>query len=133
MNKIFKYLKNKKALNINKYNKRISSKLNKTKQDFEIYILLNEFNKKYNLNIDDIGKKEINLKGKNIKDKGLKYLNKIVFKEINILNLSFNEISDINLLQNINLTKLKNLDLGCNLISNINVLEKIDLRELNEL
>ena len=63
----------------------------------------------------------MNFEGKRINNKGLKYLNKIAFKEINVLNLSFNEISDINILEHLNLTKLKDLYLSHNFIPNINI------------
>ena len=35
-------------------------------EDFEIYITLKEFNNKYNINIEDIDIKELNLSNRNI-------------------------------------------------------------------
>ena len=46
------------------------------------------------------------------------------FNELNILNLSKNIISDINILKKVNFKKLKELDLSENKISDINILEK---------
>ena len=51
-------------------------------------------------------------------------------KELEILNLSHNEISDINILVKVNFKKLKELDLNYNEISDINILEKVNLTEL---
>ena len=50
LKEIFVKIKNKRKVNIIKYNKRIMIKLNINKEDFEIYITLKEFNNKYNLN-----------------------------------------------------------------------------------
>ena len=54
-------------------------------------------------------------------------------KELQELNLSFNEISNINILEKVNFKKLKELDLSENNISDINILEKIDFKELKVL
>ena len=54
--KIFEKIRNKRKLIIIKYNKRIKVKLVIYKEDYEIYIILNEFNDKYITNIDDIYK-----------------------------------------------------------------------------
>ena len=51
LKEIFEKMKNKRKLNIIKYNKRIKFKSNINKKDFEIYISLREFNDKYNTNI----------------------------------------------------------------------------------
>ena len=63
LKKIFEKIKNKRKLNIIKYNKGILVKLNINKEDFEIYITLKEFNNKYNSIIEDIDTKDINLSG----------------------------------------------------------------------
>ena len=49
LKKIFERIKNKRKLNIIKYNKRIKIKLDINKEDFEIYITFKEFNNKYNI------------------------------------------------------------------------------------
>ena len=54
LNIIFGKLKKRKELNLTKYNKKIIDKLNIKKNDFEDFIFLMEFNKKYNLKIKDI-------------------------------------------------------------------------------
>ena len=54
LNIIFGKLKKRKELNLIKYNKKIIDKLNIKKNDFEDFIFLMEFNKKYNLKIKDI-------------------------------------------------------------------------------
>ena len=50
---IFEKIKNKRKLNIIKYNKRIKNKLDITKENFKVYITLKEFNFKYAINIKD--------------------------------------------------------------------------------
>ena len=97
--KLFENIKNKRKLNIIKHNKRVMNKLDINKEDFETYITLKEFNVKYNTNIQDIDIKTLNLSGRCIRDEGLKDLIKIKFKGLNELNLSENEISDINILK----------------------------------
>jgi len=43
----FSHLRNKKQLNIIKYNNKLLSRLNITKEDFKSYIYLKEFNERY--------------------------------------------------------------------------------------
>ena len=97
LKKIFEKIKNKRRLNIIKYNKRIKVRLNIDKEDFKIYITLKEFNGNYNTNIEDIDIKELNLSGSAIFNEGLKDLYKIKFKELKELDLSNNYIYDINI------------------------------------
>ena len=130
---IFNNMKNKRKLNIIKYNKKILGRLNINKEQFENYITLKEFNNKYYTNIEDIDLKELNLSNKNIDYEGLKDLVKIKFKELNKLNLSENEITDINILERVNYKKLKELNLSYNQISDINILEKVNFHELEKL
>ena len=130
---IFEKIKNKRKLNIIKYNKRIKIRLNINKEDFEIYINLKEFNNKYKTNIEDIDIKELNLSKRNMGNEGFKDLVKIKFKELNKLDLSYNKISDINILGKVNFKELKELYLYDNEISDINILEKVDFKELKEL
>ena len=117
LKEIFEKIKNKRKLNIIKYNKIIKAKLNINKEDFEIYITLKEFNNKYKTNIEDIDIREINLSRINIENEGLKDLAKIKFKELKELNLSGNEISNINILENVNFNELEELDLSLNKIN----------------
>ena len=119
---IFENIKNKRKLNIIKYNKRIMIKLDINKKDFEIYITLKEFNNKYNINIEDIDIKELNLSVRIIENEGLGDLVKINFNKLEELNLSGNEISDINILEKVNFKELKLIYLYDNKISDINIL-----------
>ena len=133
INEIFGNMRNKRKLNIIKYNKRILIRLNINKEQFENYIILKEFNKKYNTNIEDIDIKQLNLKSKYIRNEGLKIIFKIEFKELKELYLSGNEISDINILEKVNFKELKELNLSSNEISDINILEKVNFKELKVL
>ena len=128
LKKILEKIKNKRKLNIIKYNKIIMAKLNINKEDFEIYIALKDFNDKYKTNIEDIDIRELNLNGKFIENEGLKDLAKIKFKELNKLDLSWNKISDISVLEKVNFKELKELDLSYNEISDISVLEKVNFK-----
>ena len=104
---IFENIKNKRKLNIIKYNKRIKIKLDINKEDFETYITLKEFNVKYNTNIQDIDIKTLNLSGRCIRNEGLKYLcEKLNFKDLKELYLNKNNISDIKVLERVKFEKL---------------------------
>ena len=130
---IFETIKNKRKLNIIKYNKRLTIKLDITKQDFEIYVYLKEFNNKYNTNIKDIDKRELDLSNRYIENKGLRDLVKFKFNNLRVLNLDRNHISDINILEIVNFKELKVLSFGGNEISDINILEKVNFKELKQL
>ena len=162
INLIFSHLRNKKKLNIIKYNNKLLSRLNITEEDFKAYINLKEFNEKYNLNIEDADITELNLSNHHFGNEGLEYLAKIKFNKLRKLDLSaastqinsiihieiinisvpllwewektpHNPITDISLLDKLNLEKLIILNLSFNQISDINVLEKVNLKELREL
>ena len=94
---------------------------------------INEFIK----NIKDMFITKLNLNRKKIIDEKLKNIleNASIkqIKELKELDLSFNEISDIKVLQKVKVEKLEILDLSYNKISNINILEKVDFKELKEL
>ena len=77
---IFNDMKNKRKLKIIKYNKRLYNKLDLGKKDFKVYEILQEFNKKYNINIEGIDIRELNLNNCSINIGGLKYLKRIEFK-----------------------------------------------------
>ena len=64
LKEILEKIKNKRKLNIIKYNKITKAKLNINKEDFEIYITLKEFNNKYKTNIEDIDIRDLILLGK---------------------------------------------------------------------
>ena len=50
---------------------------------------------------------------------------------LNILDLNFNNLSDINVLEKVDFKELKELNLRGNNIKDINVLEKVRFKELN--
>ena len=127
---IFEMIKNKRKLNIIKYNKTIQSKLNINKEDFEMCTYLKEFNQKYKTSIGDIDIRELYLSEKNINNEGLKDLIKIKFKDLKKLYLIKNKISNINTLNEVNFEELKILDLNGNYISDINALEKVKFNKL---
>ena len=95
--------------------------------------LLKEFNSKYELDIKDINITELDLGWKDIGDEILKDLCKIEFKELKELNLFWNNISNINLLEKVKFRKLEVLDFGKNNISDINILEKVNFKALKKL
>ena len=130
LKKIFGYITYRKKLNIIKLNKLIKKRLNITKEDYDIYAL-KEFNLRYHLNIEDINIKELDLKMKYIYNKGVEYLTKVKFYQLNKLNLSDNGISDINVFEKDNLKKLKELYLNKNYISDISILEKVNFLDLS--
>ena len=130
------------------------------KEFIELYknqLLIQKFNQRFNVNVRDNEISELDLINKNIGDEGLKNLCKINFNKLEILNLSGNNISDINILkiakfkglkelnlnnnkisdmkvlENIQFHKLEKLYLGNNEISDINKLEKVNFKELKEL
>ena len=96
-------------------------------------IFLNEFNKKYNLNIRDDKINKLELKMKRIGNEGLNDLSKIKFEELKELYLDRNNISDINKLENARFNKLEILSLNSNKISDINILEKVNFNKLKVL
>ena len=135
LKKIFNIITNKKKLKIIRYNKKIQTKLNIKIVDYKKYETLKEFNKKFGLNINDINIKELDLRNRKIGNEGLKFLKKFQFefKELEVLNLSYNKITDIQILENIQFKKLKELNLSNNDISDINVLEKKHFEKLEKL
>jgi hypothetical protein len=95
--------------------------------------LLKEFNKKYNLDINDFNITKLNLSRKFAGNELLKDLSKFTFNELKELYLYDNDISDIKDLQKINFEKLEVLDLCNNNISDIKVFEKVNLGNLKQL
>ena len=112
MKTIFKNIHNKIKLKIIKYNKYMIRRLDIKTEDFKIYETLKEFNEKLKLNIIDIDIKELDLRKKNIGNKELEFLKNVNFKELQKLDLSDNEISDIKVLENVNFKELKELNLS---------------------
>ena len=88
--------------------------------------LLKEFNKKYNLDINDFNITKLNLSRKFAGNELLKNLSKLKFNELKELYLYDNDISEIKDFQKINFEKLEILDLCNNNISDIKLFEKIN-------
>lgn len=95
--------------------------------------LLKEFNKKYNLDINDFNITKLNLSRKFAGNELLKDFSKLKFNELKELYLYDNDISEIKDLQKINFEKLEVLDLCNNNISDIKIFEKIKLGNLKQL
>ena len=133
MKTIFKNIHNKIKLKIIKYNKNMLRRLDIKIENFKIYETLKEFNEQLKLTIIDIDIKELDLTNKNIGNKELEFLKNINFKELQKLDLSDNEISDIKVLENVNFKELQTLQLSDNNISDIKVLENVNFKELQKL
>ena len=95
IDEVYKYIKDEIIINNNSIN---NIQLNNNK--------LEEFNKKYNLNIQQNTIK-IDLSDKKIGNEGLKDLCQIEFKELKELDLAYNNISDIKVLENVKFEKLE--------------------------
>ena len=130
LKKIFDYMKNKRKLKIIKYNKKILDDLNISKEDFHIYNIIKNFNKKYSTYIDDIDIKELNLHYKKLDNEGLECLSKIKLKNIEILKLNGNNIPVYNISEKIYFNNLKELYLRDMNLTNIEFLEKIKFQNL---
>lgn len=96
---------------------------------------IDDLKKLYKVYID--GKeKELDLNNRAIDDKALKMLSKVIFKNLEYLNLSNNKISNIEELENFQTPQLKIINLSKNEIRNINPLKKFSqnvpkLEEIN--
>lgn len=87
-------------------------------------IILEYLNSK--LQVDLKGdEKEINLSGREIAPNDFKLLSLIAFPNLEVINLSNNNISDISLLNNFKLTEIKAIDLSYNKIKYINFLQNL--------
>ena len=133
LNIVFDKLKRQIKLKILKYNKFLQNRLYININDFHDFHLVKELNEKFNLNIENDYVERINLYYRKFGDEILDYFNKIEFKKLKELNLSLNNLSDINQLEKAKLENLKILDLGDNRIKDISILEKVNFKELKEL
>ena len=109
---IFAFLKERKKLILLKYNKNLRNKLDIKKKDYQEFLILNDFNIKFNLNIRNIELEELILRNKNLGNDILILFKKIRFDELKVLDLGANMISDIEILENAKLPKLESLDLS---------------------
>ena len=105
-----------------------------TKSNNEIINNLELFNQKYNTKLS-LNTNRIDLSKKKIGNEGLKLLSEIPFNycDINFLNLSENNISDISPLLKMDLNKLIQLDISKNKIENIDIFENLNLKHLETL
>ena len=103
-------------------------KMNKSNEE-----LLNEFNKKYNMNIKDAKIDKLDLRWKKLGNNGFEDLCQIEFKELKELILNNNNISDVKPLGKAKFEKLEILDLSQNKISDINIFEKVNLKGIKQL
>ena len=100
---------------------------------FDDKITIDEFNKKFKLNLTDNNLKKLDLNNKKLGEDVLEYLTKLDLKDLQKLYLGNNDLSNIQQLANTKFPKLQKLSLVENKISDINILEKVrydDLREL---
>ena len=111
---IFDNLKKRLKLKIVKHNKPLTEKLNIKTKDYMQYYNLKKFNKIFQLNIEDIDIDELILKNKKIGNEGLNYLYEINFTSLKKLDLYDNLLSNVSVLEKINLKYLKKLSLRCN-------------------
>jgi V8-like Glu-specific endopeptidase len=95
--------------------------------------ILNEFNIKYNLNIKDNNIEILNLNDCYLGNEGLKDFCKIECNNLKALGLINNNISDINVFENVNFVKLEDLGLGNNKIIDINILSNVNFKNLKKL
>ena len=130
-----------KEATINNYNKGlflnypIKEFINKYKNN-NIIKELNEifqFNKENQLTLEDFNNLELNLRLKDLGNKGIENLYNFDIPNLKELNLSSNQISDIKVLEKVKFKNLKELDLSWNQISDIKVLEKVKFENLEKL
>ena len=83
---------------------------------------------KVKLKINITGKEvSLNLSNKNIGNNELNLITSIPFDNLEEINLSHNRISDIYILKNFNLKKIKSIDLSLNNINNLKGNRRLDL------
>jgi Leucine-rich repeat (LRR) protein len=96
-------------------------------------IAIVEFNKKYNTDIKNNQIKELKLRMKKLGSGVLKYLAKLELNQLEVLDLSDNNISDINSLEKLQFNQLQSLSLDGNNIIDISALEKANFPQLQGL
>ena len=95
--------------------------------------LIKKFNLEYKVNIQNDKINKLDLRWKGLGDNGFEALCKIEFKELKELILYNNNISDIKPLMQAKFQNMEILDLSQNKISNINVLESVRFKGLKQL
>ena len=89
LNLIFKNIKALNKLKTIIYNKKLQQRLNITKKDFQEYSLLQEFNKKYDLKIEEINIESIKIKNIDLNIGFIEDMNKIKFSNLKDLILIY--------------------------------------------
>ena len=130
LNLIFYHLKANLKLKLLKHNKELQDKLDINIENFKEYNYLFNMNNMFHLNINDINIEILSLSGQSLGNEILNYLNKINFSELKELDISENEISEINELKNAKFYKLEILNLGDNDITDISILEQVKFKKL---
>ena len=95
--------------------------------------LIKKFNLEYKVNIQNDKINKLDLRWKGLGNNGFEALCKIEFKELKELILYNNNISDIKPLMQAKFQNMEILDLSQNKISNINVLESVRFKGLKQL
>ena len=98
-------------------------------EQFEDNISINEFNNRCGTNIDE-NIQELNLINFKLGNDIIGYLSKLKLSQLQLLYLSYNNISDISNLKNFLFEQLKLLILSYNKITDISVLEKVKFHKL---
>ena len=135
LKKIFSFLQKKMPFKILKYNKKLIDKLNLEKE-FNDFKIIKELNINYRRCLFCPGDSDafvFDFRKSQTGNKIFNYLSKIQFNELINLNISENEITDIEELKNCNFRNLEILDLGGNKISDINILSKVKYYKLKHL
>ena len=119
-------------------NKYIKDEINKLKKKLNIeyikeFIPLEEFNRKFNLKINNNNITELELCDKNYNNEIVEYIGKLDLRNLKKLFLSGNDISSINGLIDANFEDLEELSFNVNIISDITALEKVNFKKLKEL
>ena len=84
--------------------------------------------------IDLTGKeKKLSLRNRNLGDKGLKLISKIIFKNLKEIDVSGNKIKNIEPLNEMNLPHLEYLNMSDNQISNIKPIAELNAKQLKEI
>jgi Leucine-rich repeat (LRR) protein len=77
--------------------------------------------------------KKLSLRNRNLGDKGLKLISKIIFKNLKEIDVSENNIKNIEPLNEMNLPHLEYLNMSDNQIANINPIAELNAKNLKEI
>ena len=134
LKRVFAYLKYGLKLKILKHNKHLMNKLNINIKDFENFQLLKELNQKYNIDIQDIDVEELNLNLKGKINKAINIITQLKLEELKVLDLTQNELGNIDFLPQFMCKNLVILNLQQNILKgNLIELEKVDFQKLKKL